>query len=128
MAQVRDARPGHRFQEFHDRTKRAGQRGNPIWRVLRISLAMVAFTIGVVLVVIPGPAIPFFFVAAALLATESKVVAKGMDWLELRLRVIWDWGQKHWRRLPKVARVVLLVLMAGMSATGAFLTYRFIRG
>src|SRR5688572_17404339 len=71
LREVKHARPGHRFQEYHDRTKRSNSKGSPLARAVRISLAMVAFTLGAVLVVIPGPAIPFFFLAAALLATES---------------------------------------------------------
>src|SRR5688572_13358785 len=83
LREVKHARPGHRFQEYHDRTKRSNSKGSPLARAVRISLAMVAFTLGAVLVVIPGPAIPFFFLAAALLATESRLVARFMDWSEV---------------------------------------------
>lgn len=126
--QVRDGRPGHRFQDYYRRSKQSKTKANAMGRVVRISVALVAFTIGCALAVFPGPAIPFFFIAGALLAAESKVMARLMDWIEVRLRTVFDWGKKHWDRLPLAARVVLVMLMMGLSISAAIFSYRFLRG
>jgi hypothetical protein len=128
FGEVARGRPGHRFQDFYVRSKRATVKAGAMGRVIRISIAMVTFAIGCALAVIPGPAIPFFFITGALLAMESKVVARLMDWIELRLRAVFEWGKKYWDRLPLVAKMVLVVVMAGLSVAAAVIAYRFFRG
>jgi len=125
--QVRASRPGHRFQDQFERAHAAGRGSTPA-RVLRISIALLALTIAGVLSVIPGPAIPFFFVAGALLASESRLIARFMDWIEVKVRAVFDWVHRHWRRLSLVPRVALVILAAGLSMSSAVLLYRLVRG
>lgn len=122
-------RPGHRFQDHYRRATREKQSAAGGRRVMNIVLACLALVVGGALVVFPGPAIPFFLIGGALLASESLVIAKLMDWLELKFRAAWKWGKKRWDRLPHGARVTLKVLMPCFSLTCAFLTWRhFLRG
>jgi hypothetical protein len=66
---------GKRFQTVHDQ-----QADAPAWvKPLMIAGAVIAFGIGVVLTVVPGPAVVFFALAGALAATESAWVARGLD-------------------------------------------------
>jgi hypothetical protein len=74
---------GERFCRFHERHRR-GQAGwvRPLmWFAVAISLV-----IGVILAFIPGPAILFFAISAALAATQSHAVAKRFDRAELATR------------------------------------------
>jgi hypothetical protein len=128
LLQIREGRPGYRFQEYYERSRRSKTRAGTMARIVRISAAVAALAIAAVLSVIPGPAIPFFFLAGALLATESKWVARLMDWIEVRLRRIFAWGQKYWRRFSPVTRAAVVILGGCLSACSAFLVYRFIRG
>lgn len=80
--------------------------------------------IGVLLVIFPGPAIPFFFLAGGLFATHSRRMARLMDWCEVRLRKIAAWGRARWRKLPVAVRVGLLILGGGLSAATMYFTYR----
>src|SRR3954468_10341806 len=62
--------PGRRFQDQyrrHARQKSAHKGGAE--RILNYALAAVAFVIGGVLVVFPGPAVPFFILGGILLAS-----------------------------------------------------------
>src|SRR5688572_16410802 len=86
--ELKRGRPGRRFQDRYDRARSEESRGGPIKRIALIGLAIVCLAIGVVLAVMPGPAVLFFFLAGGLLATESRIVARLMDWLEVRLRKI----------------------------------------
>jgi hypothetical protein len=73
---------GHRFQTVHRR-----QADAPAWvKPLVLGGAVLAFGIGIVLAVIPGPAFVFFGLAGALVAIESAWVAKKLDRAEVAAR------------------------------------------
>lgn len=83
LHEIRGYPPGERFSRFHERHRR-GQAGwvKPLmWFAVAVSLA-----IGIVLAFIPGPAILFFAISAALVATQSRTVAKQFDRGELAIR------------------------------------------
>ncbi|MDO8545217.1 MAG: hypothetical protein Q7S40_32655 [Opitutaceae bacterium] len=121
-------RPGRRFQDRYDRLRhREGRRGLGS-RIVFIAIAVVAFAIGIVLAVIPGPAIPFFVIAGGALAVVSRPMAKAMDWLEVQVRKVWRWGMQRWRKLPGAARVFLMMLGACASVTAAYASIRLFRG
>ena len=122
--ELRQGRPGHRFQSRYDRARRQKNRTGTALRVLLVLVALVFLGVGVVLVVIPGPAIPFFFLGGGLLAAESRPIARFMDWGEVVARKVFGWGKKHWKRLPLAARIALVVVGACCSAATGYLAYR----
>jgi hypothetical protein len=88
--------PGQRFQE-HYRLEQRKPGAKSVWRrALWLGGALVAFAVGVVLMFIPGPAVVFFALAAALLANQSEWAARAMDWLELRLRALYERARAFW--------------------------------
>jgi hypothetical protein len=125
---LKRGRPGRRFQDRYERARAEESRGGAVKRVAMIALAIVCLLIGIVLAVMPGPAVLFFFLAGGLLATESRIVARAMDWLEVRLRKIIGWARRHWRRLPTAGRVVLGTLAVAGVGAFAYLSYRLIQG
>jgi hypothetical protein len=120
---LRGSRPGERFADRYAAANR-GDGGRQLGgHIARVALAFVAFVIGVVLVFVPGPAVVFFAVTGALLASESLGVARGLDWTELRLREAARWLLRRWRALSlagKAAVGVLTVSLAAGAAYGAF--------
>jgi hypothetical protein len=93
--ELRDAEPGQRFQAFHDKQKER----SPKWAgPLYIGGAIVSLAVGVVLAFIPGPAILFFAIAGALLASQSAFVARKLDTAEVRGRRAWKWLKSKWGR------------------------------
>jgi hypothetical protein len=118
--------PGKRFQDHYRRHARE-KPGHPgAERFLNYGLAAVSLVIGAVLVVFPGPAIPFFILAGILLASESLTAARVMDWLELRFRAVWKWGKRRWDRLPHRTRVALKLLAPCCSIAAAIFTWRLL--
>lgn len=116
---LRRSPPGRRFQDRYRAAQGRAEGRRPGGHILRIALAVVALGIGVVLAVLPGPAILFFFLAGALLASESLIVARALDGSEVRLRKIWTWLKRRWAALSgggKAAAVITLVLLSGGSA------------
>jgi hypothetical protein len=124
---IRDAEPGERFEKHYRRTHDVP--GARKYAVLYWLGALVAFAIGVVLVFIPGPAILFFLIAAALVATQALWLARRLDRAEVALR---RWGRAFkawWRRRALLQKVALgagaaLVAMSVVAA-GLFLFLRW---
>jgi hypothetical protein len=80
--ELKASRPGKRFQELQ---VRRGKRGAGS-RFLRLALSLGLVAVGVALLVLPGPGVPFLIVGLALLAQEAPFVARALDTTELRLR------------------------------------------
>ncbi|HWA07973.1 MAG TPA: hypothetical protein VG838_00760 [Opitutaceae bacterium] len=124
--ELRRGRPGHRFQDRYASAKRERKR-TPAWRrIARFGLALVLFAAAVVFVFIPGPAILFFALSGALLATESRPIARALDWIELRGRAIGRGVRKRWARLGLAARAGVIGLSSAVAAGMAFLAWSFI--
>lgn len=82
--QLRDAEPGERFQELHQRRHQTGASG---WqRGLRMLAAVGLTLIGLVMMPAPGPGMLVVLAGVALLAAESQSVARRLDRIELWVR------------------------------------------
>jgi hypothetical protein len=122
---LRQGRPGRRFQERYERARQEENRRGALKRLGLILLALLCFAIGVVLAVMPGPAIVFFFLSGGLLATESRVVARAMDALEVRLRQLAAAAARIWRRTPKTGRIAAVGVFVLGAIAVAYLAYRW---
>ena len=120
------ARPGHRFQERFERNREARSGRSWFTRFLKPVAAIVLVAAGVVFCLIPGPGLPLILFGAALLADISRVVARALDWLEVRIRDAISWARQWWQhasRSPRIAVIVLAVCIAGGAVYGG---YRFV--
>lgn len=114
---LRHSRPGQRFQRVYANALRRRQTV-PLWhRLIRLGLAAIAFVLGLIFVVLPGPAFIFFILAGALMATESHGVAVALDWLELRLRALGRRAKRRWQKLRLAGRIVV-VTTGGVGVLG----------
>lgn len=128
---LKRGQPGERFKARYSAAKkdRAGASfGKQISRVIRFGFALVSAAIGVILVFIPGPAILFFLIAGSLLASESLVIARFLDWGELRLRAGVSWLQRHWKRLHLIGKITVTALAMSLSGGCAYAAYRLMQG
>jgi hypothetical protein len=121
---LRRGRPGHRFQDRYESSRRTKNRRSMVGRIIRLVLALAALAIGVVLMFIPGPAIVFFFLAGSLLAAESRAVARLLDWSEVKLRKVASWLRAKWRKLPVFGKIVTGIGLLAIGAVGLFIGYR----
>jgi len=78
-------RPGHRFQDRHE--KRKGARAG-FWKPLYLIGGAALCLIGIVLLPAPGPGFIVVFFGGAMLAEESLAAARAFDWLELKVRAV----------------------------------------
>ena len=125
---LKRGRSGHRFEDRYDAHRRTKNRRTMLGRIARIGLAVVSIAVGILLMFIPGPAILFFLIAGGLLAAESREVARGLDWSEVRLRRISKWARTRWRKLSLVGKLIVGGLALAISAGGLFLGYRITFG
>ena len=105
-------RPGHRFQEYH--RAHEGSRGSAWGRVASLAIATALILGGIV--ALPTPVVPGFIpiaIGGALIARESWWVARGMDWLELRIRAGFRAIAALWKRASPVVK-----FMAGLAGVG----------
>ena len=118
------SRPGRRFQERYEASRRKRATASLVGRVIRLVLALGLVTIGVVLVLIPGPAIVFFALAGGLLAAESRRVARLLDWTEVKLRRVARWLWSRWCGFSGGQKAAALVMLLAAGAAGLFAGYR----
>ena len=119
--------PGQRFQQEFRRRHSAGR--SPVQKALLIVGGLLLMAAGFLLLFIPGPGLVFLFVGGFLIAQQSLVAARGLDWSETRLRKLLAWSLRAWRRssIPlKLLFVVVAVVVLGAVGLGAFkfLDYR----
>lgn len=125
---LKRGKPGRRFVERYQAAQRKENRATLATRIVRMAVATVAIALGLVFAVIPGPAIVFFALAGALLASESRGVAKFLDWCEVKIRAVVDWGMRIWKRLPIVGKVAVVILGAAGSVGATVMGYRMFAG
>lgn len=91
---LKDQAPGERFEWFY---RRQSTKGVGV-KALYLVLAAVSFGVGVILAFIPGPAVLFFALSAALVGTQSLWVARLLDRGEVKGRKAWTSLRARWRR------------------------------
>jgi hypothetical protein len=94
---LKDQTPGERFQWFH---RRQSTKGRGV-KALYVVVAVVSFAVGVVLAFIPGPAVLFFALSAALVGAQSCSVARLLDRGEVKGRRLWMSLRARWDRRSK---------------------------
>lgn len=124
---LKRGKPGQRFQDRY-RAQRRDPRGRTLLRrLVRVMLALAFTAIGIVLAFIPGPAILFFLLAGAMLASDWRWMARLLDWLEVKLRAGAKRVASKWRRLPPVARIALVTAGGCLTAVTTYGAYHLIR-
>lgn len=120
--------PGRRFQDRYERHKEA-RATRPWWHFLPIwGGGLVLLAIGMFLSVFPGPGIPFLLLGGGLLASESRPLARLLDWIEVKVRQVIAWAMRCWCWLPIAARVIVVLVAAALGAGAAYVGYRVFFG
>jgi hypothetical protein len=124
---LKAGKPGQRFQQEFTRHHSAGR--SPVQKALLIIGGLVFMAAGFLLLFIPGPGLVFLFAGGFLIAQQSLVAARMLDWSEMRLRKLLVGSLRAWRRssVPlKLLVVVVAVVVLGAVGLGVFkfLDYR----
>ena len=108
-----ESEPGSRFQDRY-RRRQEEEQGHVAKRIFLIVLGAIIAVGSIVTAPLPGPGWATVFLGLMILAGELLPAARLLDWLELRLRKLWQFIQRVWRSsvLGKVAVVVVAVILA----------------
>lgn len=106
--------PGERFEAFYERRReeRSGAWKGVVYVVLGLGLVAV----GAVLLVMPGPGLLVVALGLAIIAGESRIMARGLDVTEVKMRAAWQ-GWKKLRphqQVLSLAAGTLVLLGAGV--------------
>lgn len=115
---------GERFECHYER--RQEHRGTPFKRALFIGGGLLIMAAGVFFLPAPGPGMLILLIGASLVAQESRVAARVLDWTELRLRTIASWAESRWHDASPAIKVLLAVsvlVVLGAVAYGAYVVF-----
>jgi hypothetical protein len=115
---LKKGRPGHRFQDRYERNKqgRSDESASRRW-ILPVAGA-VLFVAGIFFCIFPGPGLPLLLPGAMLLAERSRVMARALDWAEIKTRKIIGRTKDWWREASLIAKNAVLVF-GGLVVAGA---------
>ncbi|HYC43980.1 MAG TPA: PGPGW domain-containing protein [Burkholderiales bacterium] len=112
--------PGRRFQDRYER--REGARSG-LWKAFYVVAGVALCLAGVVLMPAPGPGFLVVFIGGAMLAEESLVAARVLDWIELRLRALHSRLRRAWRRASTALKALVALCGAAIASLLGFTAY-----
>jgi uncharacterized protein (TIGR02611 family) len=118
---LKEAEPGHRFQQEYEH-HRESKRGR-LTRIISVGVGLVIVAIGIVGLPAPGPGFLVIALGGALLARESRDVARALDWAEVRLRRVLHWAETSWKHAAPLAKALLVGVGLGLAGLAGYLAY-----
>ena len=112
--QLKSGAPGRRFQSQYAAQQQSRRPSwmRPLWIAVGTSLVAAG------IVALPGPGILVVALGTLLIARESRVGARLLDWTELRLHEAAAWAKNAWAMAPWPVK--LLTILFGMAIAVAF--------
>jgi uncharacterized protein (TIGR02611 family) len=115
------SKPGQRFKDRY-RRRQQDEQGHIILRIFLIALGAVIAVGSLVLAPLPGPGWATVFIGLMILAGELLPAARFLDWLEVRLRKLWWFTRKVWRR-SILGKVAVIVVAGALAAAIIYVVY-----
>lgn len=126
LRQLKAGEPGRRFRDFYEYRQQRHPGISPA-RILTILLGGVLVIGGVAIGWLPGPGGFIAIFGLALLAQEVRPLAALLDWLEPKLRIIWNALVTIWQRMSMVSRVAVAMMVAFTSISAGYAAYSLLR-
>jgi hypothetical protein len=102
---------GYRFRDYHRRRKRRSRAKFNFRKVLFIFGGLAIAVASLVLAPLPGPGLGSFLVGLLIIAGELLMVARFLDWAEVKLRRPARRAKGAWVGLPRWAKIVICVVV-----------------
>jgi hypothetical protein len=113
--------PGHRFQQQFSHRQVTSR--SPIQKALFVAGGLFLIAAGCLFLFVPGPGLVVLLIGAFLIAQQSLIAARALDWTEIRLRNLLSWSRRAWRRSPPTLKILFIIVAAvlvGVVGLGAF--------
>ena len=125
---LKQGKPGSRFLDCYKYKQDLRQKFGPIYRRIDISLGLATALFGLIMVPAPGPGWIIVFCGCALLAGESKNVARAMDRGEIYLRGVRAKLVRFWRKASLFVKSSLTISAGAIVSAIAYGVYSFFAG
>ncbi len=125
LRQLKRGESGSRFCDFYDFRQRQRNPGFSVARMLTIGFGLILTIGGAAIGWLPGPGGFVAIFGLALLAQEFRPMAVALDWCEPKLRAIWNWLVRTWKRMSSLGRVAVAMTFLITSVTAGFAAYNF---
>ena len=123
------SKPGDRFQVRYYYHKQSRHGRSSLSRIFNIVVGSALVIFSVFFGWAPGPGILTLVVGLSMLGSEFLVVARFLDWAEVRLRKLARWARGVWRSAPIAGRaLIVLVILACVAALGYGVYYLLFGG
>ena len=122
LQELRDGEPGKRFQERY-RERQARGKSGLVRRWLFLGGGTVVLLAGLFFLPAPGPGFLILFLGGGLIAQESLIAARALDWIEIRLRAIASWAMRIWKGAAMPVRALIVVAALTIAGGGAYAAY-----
>lgn len=117
--QLKAGKPGHRFQDQYEANRK---RRRPAWvRPVSIVAGIVIVAVGVVALPAPGPGFLVIALGGAFIARESRLAARILDWVEVRLRKAWAWLKDAWAEASWPVKVLAVLICSATAVAVGWL-------
>ena len=85
---------------------------------------MLVMAIGLFFIIAPGPGLLVLFIGAGLIAQQSLLAARALDWSELQSRKLANWASGVWRHVP--LKIVLMLFAMFVTGAASYAAYTFL--
>jgi uncharacterized protein (TIGR02611 family) len=123
---LKSGRPGRRFQNRYERNRETRHDQSLIQKSIQPVVGIILLAAGIVFCVIPGPGLPLVVLGAAVLSERSRVLARALDWTEVKLRSLFAWIKAWWRKSSIVAKNAIILLAAAAIASAGYGAYHVV--
>ena len=89
---LKESKPGHRFKDHYHQRQQSRSGGFSLRAVFIMSLGTLVLLGGVIAVPLPGPGWLIILLGLGMFAGESKLIARFLDRVEVRLRRAARWA------------------------------------
>ena len=105
------SKTGHRFRDRYRRHRRRGQGRSALRKVLVIVGGIVVAVASLLLAPLPGPGWGTFLVGLIIIAGELLILARFLDWAEVKLRGPARRAKVVWASLPAAVRLLIGIVV-----------------
>jgi hypothetical protein len=115
---------GSRFESYYRRVRRQNRHDERAPRAARLAAAFVLSGLGLCLIFLPLVYIPFFVASAALVASESRRIARSLDSAESGVRRAWAGIALRYDFPPGAASLAAAAVTIACLVLTAYVWYR----
>jgi len=126
--ELKDAEPGHRFRERYERRQRESQGKFNVGKFVNIIIGILITVVGIILIPAPGPGSLSIIFGLGFIASEFEPIARGLDWLEMRVRAVVDWAMQVWSGAPVSGKLLISAFLVACAAGFVFSGYQLVFG